>query len=326
LAEQAEALVELAAKESGEYPSEPAFDDVYAGGNRCGFSESVNPQQTRSKEQEENIHTLIQSRNVRVRATASVGGNAESKGRRMGIGTGVAVATREHGAEASTGSVQSQPTNVEARHGTGAIRTRNAPSPTLARTLTEQEQLSVDALMLRSLNRNIDSDEAKAAYLSALARGYEPSWIAEAYEAYIERYRLEHPETTRWAMRLVNWLSERGDGIDYDIAGIKRREERLNPTTTTTVREKSLAERQEEAYTRVAEADTAFREIRRELSRTWAVLAKASLMRDDEATRKARARVDELSGEMEAYFRCHAYQYPQCRQTEASQKFETGFG
>ncbi|MDR1185445.1 MAG: hypothetical protein LBK67_11715 [Coriobacteriales bacterium] len=300
LAEQAEALVELAAKESGECPSDVAFDDVSAGGNRCGFSESENPQQTRSKEQEEHIHTLVQSGNVRMKAAASTSDETDSRGRQMGTGTGVAVATREHETEASSENAKGRSANVETRHETGVIRTRDAPLPTDVRILTEQERIAAGTLMLRSLNRNIDSGEVKEAYLSALVRGYEPSWIAEAYEAYIERYRLEHPETTRWAMRLVNWLSERGDGIDYDRATIRRREARLRPVAT--VREMSPIERREEAYVRLAEADTTFREIRRELSRAWAGLAKATLMRDDEETRKARSRADELSGEMEAYF------------------------
>jgi predicted transcriptional regulator len=300
LAEQAEALVELAAKESSECLSDAIFDDVSAGGNRCGFSESVNPQQTRSKEQEENIHTLVQSRNVRMKAVASTSDETGNRDRPMGKRTGVAVATRDHGVETSGENVGSQSTEAGTRHGTGSIRTRDAPSPPCTRALTEQEWIAADALMLRSLNRNLDPDEVKAAYLSALARGYAPPWIAEAYEAYIERYRLEHPETTRWAMRLVNWLSERGDGIDYDMAKVKRRKERLRPTATVT--EKTPVERREEAYARLAEADPAFREIRRELSRMWAGLAKASLMRNDEETRRARDRVDEVRREMEAYF------------------------
>jgi hypothetical protein len=235
-----------------------------------------------------------------MKAAVLTGDETGNRGRQMGIGTGVAVVTREHGAEASSENAKSQSTDAEIRHETGVIRARGAPSPPCTRALTEQERIAADALMLRSLNRNINPDEVKEAYRSALVRGYEPSWIAEAYEAYIERYRLEHPETTRWAMRLVNWLSERGDGIDYDMAKIKRREERLRPAITVT--EKTPAERQEEVYARLAETDPVFKKIRRELSWAWAGLAKAILMKDDEETEKARSRADELSGEMEAYF------------------------
>lgn len=80
----------------------------------------------------------------------------------------------------------------------------------------------INQLMDESLNKNAKFEEVKQAYLLAIAKGYSPKQIFNAYtKRYIPRERDKNPTTTRFAMRLDKYLTD-SRGLRWDAPEPKR--------------------------------------------------------------------------------------------------------
>ena len=62
---------------------------------------------------------------------------------------------------------------------------------------------------------SLDWAETQEVWTDCLTEGYSAEAIFHAYQRYLRRYRLDNPDTTRYAKQLKNWLRD-GDGLFFD--------------------------------------------------------------------------------------------------------------
>lgn len=178
-------------------------------------------------------------------------------------------------------------------------------NPSDHRGLDRIEQLDGEArtaciaLMVKSLNQRATSDEVVAAYQAALNKGYTPDQISQAYDRYIARYRRDNPETTRFAMRLDNYLT-RGDGLRFDMPKPARRKETRPPAAGSTIEQAREA--------RISALREKYPEYNEMVSKRTALYArhgKAMLLKDEESVRAYTEQIAEISKAIEKFEATH---------------------
>lgn len=169
------------------------------------------------------------------------------------------------------------------------------PSPDDYERLDGEARTALIALMTRSLNQRATSEETAAAYAKALAKGYTPDQIAAAYERYVRRYRMDNPDTARFAMRLDNYLT-RGDGLRFDAP------KPANRRKAGTHRVGSEIEQSREELTeRLRRAFPEYDEMYSSRTVLYARHAKATVMKDEEAALAFADEIAEITYRIEAF-------------------------
>jgi hypothetical protein len=174
--------------------------------------------------------------------------------------------------------------------------------------LNDDEAQVLDELVTLSINRNFSSGRIleRENLKARLDEGYTLDQIKNGFEAYKERYKERHPSTPRFALRLCEWLSKRGDGMLFDCR---------KPVNKSVASTSSLSQQQNmdeiSPYEQLAEKDEVFKSLLKEQTSLNADLARIAIMRtknDEEAVRKKESKlelealIEKKTQEISSYF------------------------
>lgn len=159
--------------------------------------------------------------------------------------------------------------------------------------LDDRQQQAFQELSKRSINRNfsVGRYEEMQLFSQRVSDGYRPEQVLLAYDRYVSRYRDEHPDTTRYAMRLANWLSERGDGISFDL--------RLPKGGHAVGQGQADKPEEKDVYQLCAEADAGFAEKYDEYMALFPTLAKMTVRGQKADADSFRSRIDVCKGALD---------------------------
>lgn len=146
--------------------------------------------------------------------------------------------------------------------------------------------------------RSEEYAETVQAYNDAVKAGHHPEQILKAYERYIKRYKMDHPDTIRFAKQLKAYLQQ-PDGLAFDAPSPKKKLAIIERSPEEVERER-IRIAAEEAAQELMESDEGYQALSEEHQRLISDAFRCSSKKDQEGFEASKAAAEKVLAEMEA--------------------------